>query len=227
MLSDKYRSHIARTVRSVHGWHRKFAAKAPRGPELYFHLRCLDYLRSMEGGCVTKTHAECLYAMLTAWGMNSRRARLAPFRDVYTSLRKAASRIQKLRRVTLLEATQEDWNNQLKTIWERLTVTDSSSKHQLVGRSKMLAHLFPNWIAPVDYAHTISFLKPTGASSLNNEAQWRAFKEIHESFFAPTARKLHKYLECRFRRGDGLDWDTSTPKAIDNLIWGAREMKRT
>lgn len=208
-----------KVISSWRDYHKRFVQKASSGPELYFHLRCLKFWRNMKNGLVTRDHAECLYAMLTAWGMNSRGARLAPFNEFYASLRKKRSRIAQLRRATLLDANDQDWD-QLKVIWRRLTVTQPSSKYQLVGRSKVLAHLFPDWIAPIDHVHTIAFLEPAGVSSPKSESQWRVFKEIHQSFFAPTARELRKYLSSRRRRGGAYDWDTSIPKKIDNLIWG-------
>lgn len=213
-----------KVVSSWRDFHKRFIEKASSGPELYFHLRCLKFRQKMKNGIVTRDHAECLYAMLTAWGMNSRSARLAPFNEFYASLRKNKSRIAQLRRTTLLDANDQDWD-QLKVIWRWLTVTQQSSKYQLVGRSKVLAHLFPDWIAPIDHVHTISFLKPIGASSQKCETQWRVFKEIHQTFFAPTARALRKHLSSRRCRGGVHDWDTSIPKKIDNLIWGIPQQK--
>lgn len=200
-------------------YHQRFVSRASLGPELYFHLRCLDFREKMSRGVVTKPHAECLYAMLTAWGMNSRAARLEPFHIFHQSLQSSKLLIHQLSGVDIQSATQSDWNN-LQSLWNTLFVTNSQSNYQLVGRSKVLAHLMPDWIAPIDRAHTLKFLYNSTSIPKKASDQCDFLKEIHEDFIKPVSARIHTRISTWVQSASACGWDSSVPKTIDNLIWG-------
>lgn len=220
-----YARQVGLLVRNHRVLHGKFVSHAKRGPELHFHVRCLQFWKNMKSGAVSLPHAESLYAVLTAWGMNSRNACLVPFEVFWQALRKNRSLIRELRGTRLLGATAQQWA-QLKTLWDRLVVCDPSSDYQLVGRSKALAHLMPDWIAPIDRAHTLEFLRTHTSIPRNKNAQWNLFRDIHLSLFLPVARGIGVQLQARVDNASAFGWDSSIPKAIDNLIWAAPKNKK-
>ena len=228
LKTAQYARQVGQLVRDHLKLHRTFVLRAKLGPELHFHVRCLEFWRDMKDGFVSRAHAEFLYAMLTAWGMNSRKAQLEPFQIFWQSLKSAQRLISALQRVTLLNAKKSDWDK-LRALWSDLRVTNSSSEYQLVGKAKVLAHLLPHWIAPIDRAHTLVFL--TGVQSMSSDQgdQWELFCDIHEKCFAPVARRRAKALALWIQSASAYGWDSSIPKTIDNLIWAVprkRQIKK-
>ena len=199
--------------------HRAFVPSTTSGPELYFHLRCLQFWKNMNDGLVTRGHAECLYALLVAWGMISRKARMEPFEQFFKSLRANRKSIAKLSRRSLLRVRDADWRH-LRPLWDTLVVTNTNSSYQLVGRSKVLAHLMPQWLAPIDRAHTLKFLTKSTSITSSHEGQWILFREIHEKLFLPVAKIKAQQLRNWADSASAYGWDSSIPKTIDNLIWG-------
>jgi hypothetical protein len=216
---------VDRICKSANAFHSNFVRIAPLGPELYFHLRSLDCLKAMIKGSSLRPHADLLYSMLTAWGMNSRKARLEPFEVFLESLQITHPLILSLQRVTLLKADPHDWDK-LHTLWKTLRVTDCTSKYQMIGKSKVLAHLLPHWVAPIDRAHTLQFLAKSPSMPTLEEDQWQIFREIHEKFFLLVARKRGQMLSCWVDSASAYGWDSSIPKTIDNLIWGQFQKKK-
>jgi hypothetical protein len=206
-------------IRRAATLHRTFISSAASGPELYFHLRCLQFWQKMDDGLVTRGHAECLYALLVAWGMNSRKARMEPFEHFFRSLRANRKLIAKLSRRSLLKVRDADWRR-LRPLWDTLVVTNTNSSYQLVGRSKVVAHLMPQWLAPIDRAHTLKFLTKSTSITSSHESQWILFREIHEKLFLPVAKMKAQQLRTWVDSASAYGWDSSIPKTIDNLIWG-------
>jgi len=222
---NRIRTCVQDIYSSSQSLHLRFVQTASLGPELYFHLRCLACLKAMKNGVITQTHAELLYAALTAWGMNSRKAQLEPFEIFRSSLKGARNLISGLQHVTLLNAKKSDWDK-LYVLWSTLRVTNSDSKYQLVGKSKLLAHLLPNWIAPIDRAHTLEFLTCSQSISPKQHDQWEFLRAIHEKFFARVARRRAKALAMWVQSASAYGWDSSIPKTIDNLIWAKLQQKK-
>lgn len=225
-LNNNYIRIRIRDICSLHQTlHLQFVQTVSLGPELYFHLRCLACLKAMKNGVITQTHGELLYGVLTAWGMNSRKARLEPFEIFWQSLKSARNLISELQHVTPRNARKSDWDK-LHILWISLRVTNSASEYQLVGKSKLLAHLLPNWIAPIDRAHTLKFLTRSKSMSAKEDIQWKLFRGIHEKFFAYVARQCAKSLALWVQSASAYGWDSSVPKTIDNLIWAKLQQRQ-
>lgn len=225
LKTAQYARQVGQLVRDHLKLHRTFVLRAKLGPELHFHVRCLEFWKDMKNGRVSRAHAECLYAMLTAWGMNSRKAQLEPFEVFWQSLISVRNLITGLQHVTLLNTKNNNWHK-LRVVWNALRVTNSASEYQLVGKSKVLAHLLPNWVAPIDRAHTLKFL--TGVQSMSSDPndQWELFRDMHEKFFACVAGRCAKPLALWVQSASAYGWDSSIPKTVDNLIWGITQPKQ-
>ena len=91
----------------------------------------------------------------------------------------------------------------------------------IVGNSKVMAHMMPNIIAPVDRAYTLRYLKEHVKNGL--EYEWPLMRRIIKKFFISVAkdrefitRSTH-WMEER----ENYPWDTSPMKIIDNLTIAA------
>jgi hypothetical protein len=113
----------------------------------------------------------------------------------------------------------------LEKIFKGIDVMASRTK--LVGNSKVMAHLMPNIVPPVDREYTLYYLK--GNKNIKNDLdnEWDLLKTSIKDFFIPIASNpCFKQLACSWMSNPGeYPWDTSIFKIIDNLIIGAVKSK--
>jgi len=86
---------------------------------------------------------------------------------------------------------------------------------RIVGISKTLHFLLPNLVMPIDRANILSLLYLGSKYSANPEREFRYFTEIFEEY-----RHLCHKLGLAVRDVDGLGWNSSIPKMIDNALIG-------
>ncbi|MGH8655104.1 MAG: hypothetical protein ACREYE_24350 [Gammaproteobacteria bacterium] len=112
-----------------------------------------------------------------------------------------------------------DWQP-LKQIFERLVVMQSDPR--LVAHSKVMAHLFPDLIPPIDRRYTLMYLN--GNTNVQNGEEWPLMKRIISDFFIPIACDIafQKQANQWMARQDEHPWDTSLFKVIDKLVIGKR-----
>ena len=93
----------------------------------------------------------------------------------------------------------------------------------LVGNSKVMAHLLPHIVPPIDRAYTLTYLQ--GHTSIKNELdyEWSLMKEIISDFFFPIAKNdaFVRLSADWIKKQDKYPWDTSPLKIIDNLVIAA------
>ena len=207
------------------------------GPSLYFHDRTLGRLRkygSPSEALLDDNFVECLYAVLTAWGMHrmgSRGARMEEFAAFTESLLSELPGIVKLEHhlKRLVDGTKTQLpqlptvevpvlTEELWSLISRLKLGKSDDTKIVLG-SKALHHLFPELFPPIDRRYTLRFF--LGRETLAAESESDAFREIFTRFHqiatncAPTIQSLMEEgsLEERYMR-------TSCTKMIDNAIVG-------
>ena len=104
-----------------------------------------------------------------------------------------------------------------------------ASGTSLVGNSKVMAHLLPNLIPPVDREYTLKFL--FGKNTIKNaiESEWLTLEQILNDFFYPILYSQRFQTKAREWLADSRwkSWDTSETKIIDNLIVGLSKIGRT
>ena len=135
------------------------------GPSLYFHIQALNAARERQ----FDRFCECSYAMLASWGMHrmgSRGSKMREFGEFHSSLTLVWPLAAQLQGKIPSELSEGDWNS-LKNLFcgIRCMATGTS----LVGNSKVLAHLLPNLVPPVDREYTLTFL--FGNKQITNDLQ--------------------------------------------------------
>ncbi len=203
-------------VGNAEKYHEQFCkANKFTGPSLHFHQRALA---AREQGDFERL-VEYIYATLASWGMHRMGkggAKLKDFETFRTNLRGVRKQVERLARRQPTDLTSEDWAV-LHDIFGKLEVMKSGTR--LVGNSKVLAHLLPNLIAPIDRRHTLRFLDV----SLRNDPVYEYYllKQIHVGFFHGVAgNQSFARLAQQWKDDPDNEWDTSVLKVVDNLVVG-------
>lgn len=71
----------------------------------------------------------------------------------------------------------------MKTIFSGICCMESAPK--LVGHSKVMAHLLPNLVPPVDGGHTLKFLYGDTTPPDGIDDGWTKLEELLKEFFYP------------------------------------------
>ncbi|SFI48582.1 hypothetical protein SAMN04515618_1304 [Collimonas sp. OK307] len=112
-----------------------------------------------------------------------------------------------------------DWDN-LKLVFSKIRCMASGTS--LVGNSKIMAHLLPNLIPPVDRQYTLKFLFGNAQIKNGIDLEWHKLLLILGNFFYPIVRSqiFQSKIEKWNAQGGQFRWDTSPLKMVDNLIIG-------
>jgi len=194
------------------------------GPSLHFHLRSLEASRSQD----FVRFSEYVYAVLASWGMHRMGpggSKMREFDEFNDSLRLIWPIVLQLREKVPACLNESDWDS-LKKIFCGIRCMASGTS--LVGNSKVMAHLLPNLIPPVDREYTLKFLFRHGQITNGIEVEWEKLRQILTGFFYPVAQ-IHVFqskAEEWITQSNRFKWDTSTLKIIDNLIIGYLKMTR-
>lgn len=194
------------------------------GPSLHFHAKSLEAAHARELGAFS----ECIYATLAAWGMHRMGkggSKMRDFKEFQTSLKSIWSPALKLQNRTPGKLDERDWGA-LENIFKKIRCMASGTS--LVGNSKVMAHLLPNLVPPVDREYTLKYLFSNGQIKNDLEAEWKTLATILKGFFYPLLNdpevqsRGSKWMAAR----DAYRWDTSMLKIIDNLVIGRSKMLR-
>ncbi len=204
-------------------YHKKFYKNNYSGPSLYFHLKSIrekDFDRKIE----------YIYATLVSWGMHRMGkggAKMVDFRKFRKSIknRKIINRLEILRNCRI-EKQFDNWK-ELEYVFRNIKIMYSKKPKDeeciLVGNSKVLAHLLPNLVPPIDREYTLQYQKGKKRSvppKIDN--QWKLFKDLMENLFIPVAKdKKILSTAIEWKKNKEYMSDTSIPKIIDNLIMGS------
>jgi hypothetical protein len=95
----------------------------------------------------------------------------------------------------------------------------------IVGNSKVMHHMLPNVIPPIDREYTLWFLRGNTTIKNDLENEWLLMKEIISEFFIPIAsdRAFHSKARRWMARSEDYSWDTSVFKVVDNLVIGSKK----
>jgi hypothetical protein len=204
-------------------YHEKYyAVKNFGGPSLYFHLRALEMAGKDYDRCL-----EYIYAVLTSWGMHrmgSGGSKMQPFEIFQASMLRLREPIALAKLIRHEAVTEEDWAV-LREIFAGIRVMASETR--IVGNSKVMAHLLPNIVPPIDREYTLKFLKGNGMIRNGIDHEWPLMRRIIEGFFIPVARDkgFRNQAELWMADQDRYPWDTSLLKVVDNLVIGAMKAR--
>ncbi len=185
------------------------------GPSLHFHRKALEFINSDDW----ERYLEYIYATLTSWGMHRMGGgpKMQPFDVFATSMH--------LLKVDIFRARHFEYENTnwlaLEKIFKGIDVM--ATRTRLVGNSKVMAHLMPNIVPPVDREYTLYYLKGNTNITNNSDYEWNLLKDFIKDFFIPIASDpCFKQLAYSWiNNPEEYSWDTSVFKVIDNLIIGA------
>ena len=223
MPHKKYEKKKNDILKMAEAYHDNFyKLKVFNGPSLFFHERSL----ACRNNAGFKRHLEYVYATLASWGMHrmgQRGAKMKSFEDFQRSIGSLKRQIKDAQKINPLSICPKDWQI-LEDIFRGIKIMSSGTS--LIGNSKVMAHLIPDIIPPIDRSYTLKYLKGKTEIRNNLNEEWELMKDIVENFFIPVAND-----ECFRAKADEwipkrecYPWDTSAPKLIDNLIIGAVKM---
>ncbi len=198
-----------------------YKAETFRGPSLYFHQRAL----ATRHAPVSFTHLEYVYATLASWGMHRMGrggSKMQSFEALSKSVQALNGRIAEAQTFDFHETTDIKWSI-LKEIFCRVKVMASGTT--LVGNSKVMHHMLPNVIPPIDREYTLWFLRGNTTIKNDLETEWLLMKEIISQFFIPVASDTAFYSKAEqwMKRREDYPWDTSVFKVVDNLVIGSKK----
>jgi hypothetical protein len=202
------------------------ANEAFPGPSLYFHLRAIEQRRQHQTvrSLLDDTRfLEYAYAVLPAWGMHrmgAQAAKVGDFSQITTALREAAPALEQLwpQRITIL--SQQEADKVAATAWEVIAhIKVSTSRTQIVAGSKMLHHLLPDLIPPIDRQYTFRFF--TGQTMVASDRA--AFLSWYPQL-ANVGSRCQRPIQDAIRRGGFMA--TGEAKIIDNAIMGYMQQRR-
>ena len=203
------------------------ASEAFPGPSLYFHLRAIERRRQHETArslLDDQLFLEYAYAVLPAWGMHrmgAQAAKVGDFAQIVSALRQEEPALQQLwpLRITMLSPQSAD---QVAAVaWDIIAhVKVSTSRTQIVAGSKMLHHLLPDLIPPIDRQYTFSFF--TGQKMVASDRA--AFLDWYPQLAAIGVRCQQPIYDAIKRAGFMA---TGEAKVVDNAIMGFMQQRRT
>lgn len=217
-FDDKVREILANAEKYHDAYYK---AETFRGPSLYFHERAL----ATRYDPASLPHLEYVYATLASWGMHRMGrggSKMRSFEVLSQSVEALKGRIAEAQTFDFREMSEIKWAI-LKEIFSGVKVMASGTT--LVGNSKVMHHMLPNVIPPIDREYTLWFL--VGNTKVKNdlEIEWILMKEIISDFFIPVASDTAFFgkAEQWMRRRTDYPWDTSVLKVVDNLVIGSRK----
>jgi len=217
-----YQEKVRDILENVDMYHRAYyEAETFRGPSLYFHRRALE-TRQSPGDLA---HLEYVYATLASWGMH-RMGKGGPKMQSFETFRRSieflTDNISEAQRFDFRAMDDAKWAL-VREIFQRINIMVSGTS--LVGHSKVLHHMMPNIIPPIDREYTLRYLR--GNTNIKNDLdqEWLTLKEIVSDFFIPVASHPDFHLKASIwiASQDQYPWDTSILKVVDNLLIGSKK----
>jgi hypothetical protein len=147
-------------------------------------------------------------------------SKMRAFDEFRASVEPLEEKIVKAQGFAPAEMNEDAWCI-LKEIFCALRIMASGTS--LVGNSKVMHHMLPNIVAPIDREYTLRYLygNTTIANDLGKE--WQTMREILFGFFIPVATDSTFAAKAENWMAAQKPWDTSVMKVIDNLLIGARK----
>jgi len=215
---DKVRNFLTH----VDSYHRAYyEANTFGGPSLHFHRRALD-TRQPPGNVA---HLEYVYATLASWGMHRMGkggSKMQPFERFQRSIELLTDKISTAQTFDFRSMDDASWAV-VKSVFQGIDIM--ASRTSLVGHSKVLHHMMPNIVPPIDREYTLRQLR--GNTNIQNDLdkEWSTLQEIVSGFFVPVASDVgfHRKASEWIAHQEQYPWDTSVMKVVDNLLIGSQK----
>jgi len=190
------------------------------GLSVYFHVKTVERFQNL-GSSVSRAvkderFSELLYATLVSWGMHDMRgARMPDFGTFCAGIAKLSPKIKTLSGYQITTLPKSDKQNILDSVWQLIkALPGSATKSSLVANSKLLHHLLPQLVPPIDRINTgLFFGYEDGASFQGKEEQ------IFDFIF-PQMISIAKENKDTLDHFTYEGFNSSPTKVIDNAIVG-------
>ena len=191
------------------------------GPSLYFHKMAL---LKQQNDFLGKEHLNMIYAVMPSWGMHrmgSKGAKMVNYDIFESEIMKNKNELHELRNLNYK-------NVGVNTIVNLLTknIHVSTTNSYLVSSSKVLHHIIPNLVSPIDRNYSIRFMRKTndnfGKNAMNitnEEAYALIFLQEMYMFLNKNEEKISKYIiKIDDSNIYNSNFNTNMTKIFDNLI---------
>jgi len=219
---SSYQDKVVDLLANADKYHRAYyVADTFRGPSLYFHQRAIATRDLSERA----THFEYVYATLASWGMHRMGrggSKMQSFETFRRSLEPLEDWIAEAQAFDYRDMNNDRWVV-LKEIFQGIRIMATGTS--LVGNSKVMHHILPNIVPPIDREYTLRYLR--GNTNIKNdlEQEWVLMKGIIQDFFLPVASEVEFERKAKrwMAESTKYPWDTSVLKVVDNLVIGSRK----
>lgn len=180
LKTDRVRDALQNADRYYAAYH---AAETFGGPSLYFHHRALE----TRSDPASVQHLEYVYATLASWGMHrmgSGGSKMCAFPDFSASVERLKDKIVQTQAFAPATMNEQAWTV-LKDIFIGITIMASTTL--LVGNSKVMHHMMPNIVPPIDREYTLRYLCGNTMFANDPEKEWQAMRDLIAGFFIPVA----------------------------------------
>lgn len=200
------------------------------GPSIYFHVQAI---KEQKSAFLSDRHVEMIYATLASWGLHrmgdpkQTKTKMAKFEIFKKSLLAHQKLLASFREATMTGTSEPEYQQileELRPVYDSLMVSLSSST--LVANSKVLAHVLPDLIPPIDRQYTIRFFTQEPKQFFNKEGKYTNVnlppgKEKQFLLFIDYCVRIKRMLDrCDLQQFklDPESFNTSYPKIMDNII---------
>ena len=195
------------------------AAAKFSGPSLYFHLQTIRIrreCREIPDLLESELFFEYLYATLASWGMHRMgrgNTKLRDLAEIKESVCAQSGSLEKLQRIRLSSLTSAEFQRIIPLTWRVLgSLSISIAQARLVANSKVLHHILPDLVPPIDRTYTFNFFYNRNMLTVSEE---EAFTEMMVHFHSIASANAH-VLQSMI----GPGWYTSETKILDNALVG-------
>lgn len=178
------------------------------------HRRVIEARRRFAGVRAAASDREFLrqvQLVLRRWGIGVRGSRLQPLDEFAASVGRSLDGLEAVER-SAIDHPELDIALTARRLWKLVDGIDVvTNQSRIVAGTKMLHHLLPEVVPPMDRAWTGAFFGWTPQDPQND--QERTFVETYRSF-AHVAEQVKPSLHV------GAGWRTSSTKVLDNALIG-------
>jgi hypothetical protein len=194
------------------------------GPSLYFHYMCICNFAqvSIAAKLNNLQFYEYLYATLASWGMHrmgntaTKLRNFAQFRSQIFAQRETLAKLESFKIWSLTEQELTTVQSILAGILDEMTV--SKAEAHLVANTKILHHILPDLVPPIDRHYTLAYFG-INETLPSQKSAGSIFVRLFPSFVR-VSTALAKNIQSKIDISRE-NWHTSFTKVIDNAVIGA------
>ena len=182
------------------------------GPSIYFHK---EAIKEIEIDFLGKRHIDMIYAMLPAWGMHrmgeKSKTKVVDYDKFILQIDRIKLYLNDLKDRHISEITAQDILTLLKEL--HISISDAF----LVSSSKVLHHIIPNLICPIDRQYSVRFMQQKKGEFDSSTIQLDYEYAYAEIFIKSMIFFITKH-ELILKEHINNEFNTNITKIFDNLL---------